>query len=129
MKLKVYEKIILDLLLSVHKECDNPVDWVAMRDASPPKEPMKSDKQEKEALSNLESYKPSFLDKTLRRVESQKEKLVVAVEEAKKADEQEYQDALKSFEEAQIFWKECKEIAEKVIEGDVQAYVDVIEQF
>src|SRR6478735_498414 len=52
-----------ELVQSIHKECDDPVDWASIVNSSPPFPIGEMGPKEKEALHNYNSYKPGFFDR------------------------------------------------------------------
>jgi hypothetical protein len=126
-EVQVYENYI-DVLLSVHKECSGVWDWEAIRCSEPPTEPTKSSTHEEAAQAELSAFKPGVLDKMLGRVETKRDDLVRAVEEARQVDEEEYQEALQAYEQEHADWEASCELANRILAGDVEAYVDAIRQ-
>ena len=51
-EVQVYENY-LDILLSIHKDCGNPLDWQLIQSSVPPLEPSKNNALEMVARSNL----------------------------------------------------------------------------
>jgi hypothetical protein len=126
-EVEVYENHI-DLLLSVHKECSNPWNWKAIKSAAPPREPERTHSHEESAQAALDGFKPSLLDKMLKRVDSKRDELAKAVEEAKKIDEREYQESLRAYEQEHRDWEAACELASQVLSGNPEAYLDAIRQ-
>ncbi len=123
----VYENYI-DLLLSVHKECSNPWNWEAIKSAAPPAEPERTHSHEELAQAALDGFKPSLLDKMLKRGDSKRNELAKAVEEARQTDEREYQESLKAYEQEHMDWEAACELASQVLSGNQEAYLDAIRQ-
>lgn len=115
----LYENRI-EMIKSIHKECDKKIDWIKVESTKPPYKPEKGEKglNELNAITKLEAYKPSFIDKLFRRTEKRIEGLNFCIEAAKKEDEKEYN-----------YWKDMVEVAKKINCGDVQVYLDVIDEF
>lgn len=126
-EVEVYENRI-ELLLSVHKECSDTWDWIAIKFAAPPASPERMHKHEELAQSALDEFKPGPLDKLLRRVDSKRDKLVQALDDAKKADEEEYQEAQRIYEQECENWEAASTLASRVLSGDLGAYLDAINQ-
>jgi len=110
-EVQVYENYI-DLLLSVHKEGSDVWDWEAIRSSELP-----TNIHEELAQAKLDGFKPGVFDELLGRAESKRDELVRAVEEAKQADEKEYQEAL-----------QARELADRILGGSAEAYLDAIRQ-
>jgi len=126
-EVQVYENHI-DLLLSVHKECGEIYDWAEIEHSEPPAIPERSYQHEEAAKLNLSSLKIGFSDKLLGRGEAKKKQLLDAVEEAKKIDENEQQDALTSYQKEFEEWQVAKELSTKIIAGDIAAYIEAIKK-
>lgn len=125
-EVQVYENY-LDVLLSIHKECGNEWDWKLILDSEPPVSPTKSNSHELAAQAELDDYKPGALDKLMKRVESKREQLAAAVEEAKKIDEKEYQDALVEYNQELSDWEKLTGIARKILADDAEAHLEAIQ--
>ncbi|MDR3598539.1 DUF4236 domain-containing protein [Clostridium sp.] len=119
LEVELYENKI-DMIKSIHKECNQKIDWIKMERLEPPYNFEIGEKgmNELNAINNLETYKPSFIDKIFRRIDKKIEGLKFGIEMAKKEDEKEYRS-----------WKDMVELARKINSGDVQAYLDVIDEF
>lgn len=126
-EVQVYENRI-DLLLSVHKECSNTWDWEKIRSSEPPIKPTKSHTHEELAKAKLDKFKPGVFDKILGRAESNRDKLVRNVREARETDEKEYQEALQAYEQEYADWGAAREVGSRILAGIAAAYIDVIRQ-
>lgn len=124
-EVQVYENY-LEILLSIHKECGNPLDWKSIQSSDPPLEPSKNNSLEIVARSNLENFKPGVLDKILNRVESKTDQLKKEVIGAKQNDEELYQLELKEFNQQLADWKEITEISRRVLQGEPESYLEAI---
>jgi len=118
----------IDVLQSVHKDCGDAWDWKQIHSSSPPPKPEKTQARERSAQAELDAFKPGLSDRFLRRTESKREELVRAVEEAKIADEKEYQDALKAWERDYADWEATRDLARRILEGDLHAFMEALEQ-
>jgi len=118
-EVQVYENYI-DVLLSVHKECSDDWDWMAILSAHETGEPVRSYDREELARARLDDFKPGFTDNLMGRAEAKRAKLVGAVEETRQADEQEYQIALEAYA--------VRDIASRILAGDFRAFIDAIRQ-
>jgi hypothetical protein len=124
-EVQVYENY-LDVLLSIHKECGNIWHWETIRDSDPPSEPSKKDIAEKAALAEFDNYKPSSMDKLLRRAESKRKILAEAVEEAKLEDEKEYQEAIENYQQEVDEWERLVKLANRILNDEAEAHLDAI---
>ncbi|HKB68720.1 MAG TPA: hypothetical protein VKC61_22855 [Pyrinomonadaceae bacterium] len=118
----------VDLLRSVHKECGPRWDWRALVGTPAPVPPVRTHNRQEKAASALEKFLPGFWDKLFRRVESKREALRRTVESAEDADAREYLEALSTHQGEFSEWQEKREIARRVIAGDLQAFKEVIEE-
>jgi len=126
-EVEVYENCI-DLLQSVHKQCGATWNWEAIQSSEPPVKPTKSHAHEDSAQAALDGFKPGVFDKVLRRAEFKRDELVRAVEEARRADEMEYQEALQAYEQEYADWEATCELAGRILSGNTDAYLDAIRQ-
>lgn len=108
----VYENHIA-LLLSVHKECSEPIDWVAMLKSPRPDKPVNEQRHEK-------NFAPGLFTRSLGLEQRRKTK---AIEKGKKA----FQEALEKWNIEHADWKESKELAER-LSSDPQSMIEVIEK-
>ena len=81
-QVKVYENHI-EVLRSVHKDCGERWDWELLKNSDPPVKPTNSNTNEKLNEIKFSSYKPSFADKLLNRVEQKRSELRTAIEKWK----------------------------------------------
>ncbi|EKN69302.1 hypothetical protein BABA_10581 [Neobacillus bataviensis LMG 21833] len=114
-----YENTI-ERIHSIHKEADDPVNWIKIRSCNPPfkKNEGQIGEQEHAALEKLHHYKPNLMTKLLKQQNKEIETLQKEVFEARKKDEAEYHS-----------WERDVKIASKVIDGDIDAYFQVIQEF
>ena len=124
-EVQVYQNHI-DLLLSVHKECGEIYDWAEIEHSEPPSKPERLNQHEDAAKLNLSSLKIGFSDKLLGRGDAKKKQLLDAIEDAKKLDENEYQDALTSYQKEYDEWQTATKLSTKIIAGDTPAYIEAI---
>ena len=126
-EVQVYENHI-DLLISVHKEYSDLWDWEIIRTTESPIKPEKSHNNEELAQAKLDKFKPGFFDKMLKREESKLDKLAMIAEEARQADEKEYRESVQSFEQKYADWETTLELADRILSGNTEAYIDAIRQ-
>ena len=126
-EVEVYENRI-DVLLSVHKECSDRLDWRSISRAAPPAEPRMIHRHEPAAQAALDGFEPGVFDKLFKRAEAKREELVTAVEQARQTDIEEYEEALQTYEQEYADWEATCELAERVLAGELGAYLDVIRQ-
>jgi hypothetical protein len=110
----------LERIQSIHMEADEAVNWIKVRSASPPFERNKGEigPNEKAATEKLHSYQPGLMTRLFNQEEKQEQKLRAEIAEARKRDEEDY-----------LSWERDIRVANKVIEGDIDTYFEVIEEF
>ncbi|WP_312117988.1 DUF4236 domain-containing protein [Brevibacillus reuszeri] len=107
----------LEMIHSIHKECDDPVDWNALFHSLPPFTKDQKGPKQLEAEFELAQFKPGLFDKLTNKVAAKKAALEQNVLESKQEDQSDY-----------LAWEEMKEIAESILSGDTDAYLRVIEE-
>lgn len=117
LKAEEYENYI-ELVKSVHKECDRPIDWQGVLNGNPPFKQGEKGPRETAAEKELSGFKPSLSQRLFKKGgEEKKQELAKAVEAAKAEDAEEYSA-----------WEESKAFAKRILEGDTEAYLEAIEQ-
>ena len=124
-EVQVYQNHI-DLLLSVHKECGEIYDWAEIGHSEPQAKPDRLHQHEDVAKLNLSSLKIGLSDKLLGRGDTKKKQLLDAIEDAKKLDEKEYQDALTLYQNEYDEWQTATKLSTKILAGDMAAYIEAI---
>lgn len=104
-----------EILKSIHIEADDPVNWNELATCPPPFQKNEVGPNEQVALEALHSYKPSFFGRLLKN--DRRELLEKAVLLARKEDEEAYED-----------WQKLKGLAERILAGDLDTYMQVIEE-
>ena len=117
-KVEEYEEY-LDAIRKIHTECEPVIDWESLTGDNPPFESGTIGPNESKALDVYNQFKPSFMDKLLHGDENdaKKKALQDAVTEAKKLD----MELLEN-------WEEMKGFAAEIKKGNIDAYLDVIEE-
>ncbi len=124
-EVEVYENYI-DVISSVHKECEEKKNWEEVKASNPPKEPKQTFNHEQEAKKKLNDYTPSFFDKLFKKGEKKEKKLQGSLEKEKEIDSNEYKEKFEEFEKQHGYWKTSNEIAAQICEGNIEAYSDAI---
>ena len=102
---------------SVHKICEPPLDWNAVKTSSEPFSLSGKGPKEREAEKALEDFRPSAADKFFGdNGESKRKALAEAVETARAEDREDY-----------AAWQESRVFAQRVLSGDTDAYLEAIE--
>jgi hypothetical protein len=117
LEVKTYENR-LDLLLSVHKEQGNTWDWAGLAASLPPPYPKKNSYHELRAKQRIEVLSPD-----------QKQKSEAMVEQARRDDEQIFQDALVSYSKEKDEWEKLITFSRRILAGEHKAYTEALVQF
>lgn len=115
-EVQVFENKI-DLLHSIHKECDDHFDWFEISRAKHPHHSKETGIYELEAIDKLKSFKPSMMQKLLKTSEKEEEKLRQEVAVAREKDDQESKELIRT-----------TRVANRVLQQDIDAYLQVIEE-
>lgn len=115
-EVKVYENKI-ELIHSIHKECDDQFDWFEISRAMHPHHKKETGFHELEAIEKLKAFKPSMMQKILKTADKEEEKLRQEVVTAREKDEQESKELIRT-----------TRIANRILQQDVDAYLQVIEE-
>jgi hypothetical protein len=109
---------LLEVIKSVHKECDDYVDWAHINSLKAPYNPPEAGPNKAEALREYESFTPSLLEKIVKSMgEKRRKRLEDAVSQAETKDVEEYEQ-----------WKNLNILSTKILQGDLDAYFQVIEE-
>ncbi|HDR8435432.1 DUF4236 domain-containing protein [Bacillus thuringiensis] len=108
----------LQMIHSIHKECDEIVNWEEIQKRQAPFKQGTVGPKEKIANNELDNYKPSFFSKILKQDEKKKQELLNKIEEAKKEDLEDYKS-----------WERMVHVAQKIVNKDIDTYLEVIEEF
>ena len=109
---------LIDQIRSIHDECSEPVDWIALRDKPAPFNPMYPGPFEVEARQVLERAKPSLFGKLVPAADKKRmQRLSDSVAEAREKDRQMYSD-----------WENLKKLAVQVLSGDIDSYFYVVSE-
>jgi hypothetical protein len=106
-----------ELVKSIHKECDEYVDWTEILNSTPPFKKGEAGPKEKEAIRNYENYKPKFFEWLFKKEEKAYSRLSEQIQQAKIEDEKTYKE-----------WEELVHFAKQVLDGDIDTYFRVIEE-
>ncbi|MFK7691658.1 DUF4236 domain-containing protein [Paenibacillus sp. HJGM_3] len=107
----------IEMIKSIHKECDDEIDWIEIKKAPAPFERDQKGPKEIAAIRKYESYRPGFFAKIFKTESKHRNKLFFAIQTAAKEDVEAYED-----------WVELHTIANRILDGDEDAYFDVIDQ-
>ncbi|MBX8624306.1 hypothetical protein K4754_19910 [Pseudomonas glycinae] len=124
----VYENHI-DILLSMHKECAEPVKWKRLLSNPEPRQPLKSGTLEQEATHAVATYRANFWARLFKLEARQRAVLFGKIGAAQAEDERQYQAKLDEWKTAHAEWADERDIAIRILDGDRQAKLDAIEAF
>jgi hypothetical protein len=108
----------LEMIRSIHIESDEIVDWNKMKNTEPPFYLGEKGPKELVAINQLNSYKPNFFAKLFKQDEKRRRELENAIRIAYKEDNDDYQE-----------WEALIQMANRILNGDIDAYYEVIEEF
>jgi hypothetical protein len=115
-------------LTSVHKEGSGRVDWQQIAQAPPPSPPGMTRLNESAAVPMLEAYRPTLWTRLLGRAERVRAQLREKVATAGKRDDALYRQACANHEKQRAEWVEEKNLATRVLGGDANAYMQVLQE-
>lgn len=124
-EVEVYENHI-DLLLSVHKDCGERIDWSEFANQPPPLKPVALSSHENQARARQSSYKPGFIARTLKLEARQRRKLDLAIQAAVAKDTQQLAQELSEWETEHLEWKTDHELALGILAGNGQSKIDAV---
>ncbi len=116
----------LQSLVSAHRTCSKSIDWHARATMSPPTPPERTSDRENAAKHKLVCYSPSFLSRLLRRVEAERNMLEQDVAASRIADDVEFAERKKAFEQNLAKYEDEKELAGEILANDPEAMLEYI---
>jgi hypothetical protein len=109
---------LIEIIKGIHRECDEYVDWNYIYSLKEPFNPQGIGPKESKAIKELEDYRPSLSEKIIKsKAEKRKSELKEKVELAREEDKRDYEE-----------WKRLHELSGRILKGDVDAYLQVIEE-
>lgn len=109
---------LIERLTGVHKQSDDVIDWRRIHEEGEPFSPQGIGPREAKAVAAYENYRPGFLAKLIKPLgERKRRRLEQAVEAARRQDEREYEE-----------WKRRHQLSGRILQGDTDAYLEVIEE-
>lgn len=115
-EVEVFENKI-DLIHSIHKECDDQFNWFEISRLTHPHHKRQPGDHELDAQAKLDAFKPSMIQKMLKTVDKEEEKLRQEVIAAREKDEVESKELIRT-----------TRLANRVLQQDTDAYLQVIEE-
>jgi hypothetical protein len=108
----------LEQIRSIHHECDDPIDWQEVFHRPPPFQAGQEGPNTMAARQKQQSYRPGLFDRLLNKDEAKMQQLYEEIERARLQD----QDLLNQ-------WNHMHSMAERILSRDIDAYLEVIEDF
>ena len=118
----------IEVIQSVHKECNPRVDWSEVARLVQPKEPERPSDNEQKARTKLHRYKAGIIDRLFRQEERKRKLLTEGLQKAIDTDQEIYRSRLANWEEEVEEWKEKVSLAESLLKGDAKAKIDAIDR-
>lgn len=113
-------------LVSLHVDPNDDVNWQMLRDALEPVPPIRGMRHEDAASAAYGQFQPRFFDFLSGGSEKRRQLLVDAIADARARDEAEHSKSLDMFGEELADWQADRELATRLLAGDVSAEKDVI---
>ena len=126
-EVEVFENHI-ELLLSIHKECGEEIDWREFAQRTAPLKPVTLNTLENQARKNETGYQPGFIARLLKLENRKRRKLAEAVQAAAIKDKQQLDQELREWESQNTDWKEEHELAVGILSGNGQSKIDAIKR-
>ncbi|HEY9078414.1 hypothetical protein [Magnetovibrio sp.] len=117
-----YHRYIKEVV-SLHEESSKIFDWAAFTD-EPFLKPIKTTDSESLARQKWEGYTPGFFVKLFGLAEKRKNVLFARIVEGQEEDQRRYQAQCDEYKD----WEETKILADKVLRGLPEAYIEAIER-
>ena len=109
---------LLERVVSVHKECDETMDWVGIHALQPPYNYPDAGPHKTKAEHESNNYTPNFFAKLFKSIEEKRRtQLIAETLEAELLDAKEYED-----------WKNLNLLSKRIVQGDIAAYFEVINE-
>lgn len=113
-------------IVSLHIDPTGDMDWEAVLREPEPQEPSRTDIRKAEAAVRLDAFRPRFWDFLWGGSERRREGLQQAIIDARVEDEQAHQQAMDAYRIRHTEWKVDRDLAKRLLSGDVSAQRDVI---
>ena len=124
-EVELHENLIANLL-SLHKQCADPVDWKGLSSKNAPEVPVQKQDHELAARDALNKYRPTILDRILGRIEKKRAALERDIELERQRDQDEFKVAMSKHGDEIAEWEAARKLAEGVLRGDIGALAEAI---
>lgn len=109
---------MIEIIKGLHKECDDFIDWAHIHSLEPPFSPPEVGPNKAKAIGELEGFSPNLFEKLfIATGEKRKKKLEESIARAEAKDMEEYRE-----------WQNLNRLSGRVLEGDIDAYFQVIDE-
>lgn len=119
----------VERLRTIHTECSDSINWDRVSKQPEPREPVRSDANERNAARKLETFKPGFFQKLFGGADAARKKLEDGVATGRDADEAAYRRAVAEYRDDRGAWEIERDLAVRVIEGNQAAYLSVLKDY
>jgi hypothetical protein len=123
-----FHENMIDLITSVHRDCGEVWDWNSVKSVPAPLPPARSTQLETIQRQREQQHQPDFLDKIFGRADSKTAASERAMAQAKAADQNRYDTALKDYEGKLEEWKTLQRIAAGVVANEMSAFKEAFEE-
>jgi len=108
----------IEYIKSIHRYCDDYVDWSAVRTTPAPFNPESAGPRQAAAIYDYENFKPSITEKVFKgKADKRQLELYAAIDSAAKEDAEDY-----------FCWENSVRLANDVLKGEIEAYFFVINE-
>jgi hypothetical protein len=109
---------LIEVIKGVHKECDEFIDWKHINSLKPPYTPPDIGPNKARAIKEYQDFSPRFLERIFKSMgEKRRKKLEDAITDAELKDKEDYEE-----------WQNLNVLSGRIIEGDIDAYFQVINE-
>ena len=121
-------ELLVQLLVSLHQKASMPWNWQDILSAPSPEKPGVSHINELAARKALSEFDPGRLSRIVGRADAQRTRLKEAVAEARASDKKAYEAAVELYKMQYKEWRAARQLAERILAGEPQAYIDALKQ-
>jgi hypothetical protein len=127
LEVAAYENAI-DLITSVHRDCSDVWDWNGVKSIPAPVPPKYSDHLETTQRQREQLHQPGILDKMFGRADAKATAAERAISQAKAADQNRYDAALKEYEGKLEEWRTLQRIAAGIVANEFLAFREALDE-
>jgi hypothetical protein len=127
LEVAAYENSI-DLITSVHRDCSDVWDWNSVRSIPAPLPPVYSDHLETTQRQREQLHQAGFLDKVFGRADAKATAAERAISQAKAADQNRYDAALKEYAGKLVEWQTLQRIAAGIVASEIIAFREALDE-